>query len=319
MEAKIAQQSKIQSSIRQENHLLQASANTLKDQLADLSIALREMQTNEHQLKKAVVHSPDRIKADLKKAAGNLITINTRIGEIENERNAIGRNLENIANGEECIQAAMKVFEDFDEVIQEYEVVVKDAEDMRDKVVQLEKSLEKKRAVNEEKEAEIRALGACIWWLVEFPLVFDYYLSGLSSVTEMQALVSKTMATKRLEAINVELESVESTLRLVEKNRLDDIARIETFQKRIAELNASIEKDEKQTENEIQKMIASFREFERSFMVKHKALNQMINDQELERWRKSCMILWNYLVRVVFLSSLGNSYSTFFVGFAACW
>lgn len=25
------------------------------------------------------------------------------------------------------------------------------------------------------------------------------------------------------------------------------------------------------------------------------------------------MILWNYLVRVVFLSSLGNSYSTFFV------
>lgn len=162
MEAKIAQQSKIQSSIRQENHLLQASANTLKDQLADLSIALREMQTNEHQLKKAVVHSPDRIKADLKKAAGNLITINTRIGEIENERNAIGRNLENIANGEECIQAAMKVFEDFDEVVQEYEVVVKDAEDMRDKVVQLEKSLERKRAVNEEKEAEIRALGACI-------------------------------------------------------------------------------------------------------------------------------------------------------------
>lgn len=118
---------------------------------------------------------------------------------------------------------------------------------------------------------------------MEFPLVFDYYLSGLSSVTEMQALVSKTMATKRLEAINVELESVESTLRLVEKNRLDNIARIETFQKRIAELNASIEKDEKQTENEIQKMIASFREFERSFMVKHKALNQMINDQELER------------------------------------
>ena len=72
MEAEIAQQNKIQSSIRQETYLLKKSANELKDQIANLSIALRELQAEERRLSKEVVGSPDRIKADLAAAVRTL-------------------------------------------------------------------------------------------------------------------------------------------------------------------------------------------------------------------------------------------------------
>ena len=72
MEAEIAQQNKIQASIRQETYLLKKSANELKDQIANMAIALRELQSEERQLSKEVVHSPDRIKVDLARVSENL-------------------------------------------------------------------------------------------------------------------------------------------------------------------------------------------------------------------------------------------------------
>ncbi len=68
MEAEIAQQNKIQSSIRQEAHSLKRSANELKDKIANLSIALRELQAEERNLSKEVVDSPNRIRSELAKA-----------------------------------------------------------------------------------------------------------------------------------------------------------------------------------------------------------------------------------------------------------
>eukprot|EP00584_Thalassiosira_punctigera_P009868 CAMPEP_0172534744 /NCGR_PEP_ID=MMETSP1067-20121228/7002_1 /TAXON_ID=265564 ORGANISM="Thalassiosira punctigera, Strain Tpunct2005C2" /NCGR_SAMPLE_ID=MMETSP1067 /ASSEMBLY_ACC=CAM_ASM_000444 /LENGTH=269 /DNA_ID=CAMNT_0013319569 /DNA_START=11 /DNA_END=816 /DNA_ORIENTATION=- len=72
MEAEIAQQNKIQSSIRQEAHSLKRSANELKDKIANLAIALRELQAEERNLSKEVVDSPDRIRSELAKAGERL-------------------------------------------------------------------------------------------------------------------------------------------------------------------------------------------------------------------------------------------------------
>eukprot|EP00804_Cyclotella_cryptica_P011430 CCRYP_016380-RA/>CCRYP_016380-RA protein AED:0.09 eAED:0.09 QI:166/1/1/1/1/1/5/193/454 len=251
MEAEIAQQNKVQSSIRQENHLLQKSANELKDQIANLSIALRELQAEERQLNKEVVHSPGRIKEDVKKAEKDLEDIKALIEEKEHERNVMSRKIENMVQGEECVKAALEVMEDLDEKVQEYEVAVEDVEDMRRKVEEVESALEKKKALKEKREAEIRDL-------------------------EARSLDSKTKLTKRLEAAKLELNLAVNKLGAVEEKRLDGIARVEASQKRVKEMEASIEAETKRTDKEILQRIASFREFEKVFMSKHKPLNEMV-------------------------------------------
>ena len=162
MEAEIAEQNKIQSSIRQQNTRLQKSSNELKDQIANLSIALRELQAEERQLNKEVVHSPDSIKADVHKAERNLDEVKKLIVKKEEERNILARKLKNTVKGEESVKSAIEVMGDVDEIVQEYEIAAEDADDVCGNVDKVESSLEKKRSTKEEKEIELRAVGTFI-------------------------------------------------------------------------------------------------------------------------------------------------------------
>ena len=159
MEAEIAQQNKIQSSIRQKNQLLITSATELKDQIAHLNIALRELQAEERQLNKEVVHSPDRIKADVHKAEKELEDVKRLIVQKEEERTVLSKKLKNAVKGEEQVKHTMELMDDMDEVVQQYEIAAEDADDLSGNVDKIESSLEKKRSMKEEKEIEIRAIG----------------------------------------------------------------------------------------------------------------------------------------------------------------
>ena len=159
MEAEIAEQNKIQSSIRQQNQLLQKSANELKDQIANLSIALRELQAEERQLNKEVVHSPDSVKKDVHKAEKELENVQKLIVKTEEERNNLIKKLKNVVKGEERVKSAVELLENVDEKAQEYEIAAEDADDLSSKVDKAENSLGKKRREKEEKEIENRAIG----------------------------------------------------------------------------------------------------------------------------------------------------------------
>lgn len=162
MEAELAQQNKIQSSIRQENCVLQKSASKLKDQIAHLSTLRGDLQTQELQLRKAVVRSPVRVKADLRKAERNLKQIKTLIQETEKETNELERKVESIVKGRECVKAATVAIENLDVMVRKYYIAVEDADDMREKVEQLERSLERNMALKEEQEVEFQVIGMCI-------------------------------------------------------------------------------------------------------------------------------------------------------------
>lgn len=159
MAAELAQQNKIQASIRQENQLLQKSATELKDQIANLSIALRELQAEERRLNKKVVHSPDQIKADVHKAEKDLEEVKRQIGQKEEERTVLANRLKNAVKGEEYVKSTVEVVEDVDGKVQQYEITAEDADDLRLNADKMENSLEKKRSAKEEKEIEIRAIG----------------------------------------------------------------------------------------------------------------------------------------------------------------
>ena len=159
MEAEIAQQNKIQSTIRQESDILRKTINELKDQVANLSIALRELQAEERMLNKEVVDSPDRIKAEVHQVEKELEEVKRLIAQKEQERNDLSKRLKNAVKGEERVKSTLEVMDDMDEKVQQYEIAAEDADDLIGHVDKMESKLEKQRSVKEEEEIEIRAIG----------------------------------------------------------------------------------------------------------------------------------------------------------------
>lgn len=162
MEAEIAQQNKIQASIRQETYLLKKSANELKDQIANLSIALRELQAEERQLSKEIVHSPDRIKVDLANATQTLEKVKKSILETQRERDTVQTQITNTTLAEEALKRIMIVMEEMGTRVHEYELVVEDLEDVQNRLEGAQHALEEKRGEKEAQERQLMAVGKSV-------------------------------------------------------------------------------------------------------------------------------------------------------------
>lgn len=106
---------------------------------------------------------------------------------------------------------------------------------------------------------------------MSFTLYFTLNLTFTSA--EERHLHSKTKLTKQLDDVKNELNSAVNKLGIVEEERLDGIARMEASQKRAEELEAAIEAERKQTEEDMRKRQESFHAFENSFHAKHQTLN----------------------------------------------
>ena len=159
MEGEIAQQNRIQASIRQETYLLKKSAKGLEDQIANMSIALRELQAEERQLSKEIVHSPDRIKVDLAEATRTLDKVKKSILDNQRDRAVVKQQMEHTTSAEESVKRIMTLMEDMGERVQEYELVCEDLEDVQNKLEGMEQSLEEKRDEKEAQEKQLRIVG----------------------------------------------------------------------------------------------------------------------------------------------------------------
>ena len=182
MEAEIAQQNKIQASIRQETYLLKKSANELKDQIANMAIALRELQSEERQLSKEVVHSPDRIKVDLALVSENLEKVKKSIVEKQREREVAQKQIAATMSAEESVKEIMAVMDKMETIVREYEMVVDNCDDVKNKLEGMERDLEGKKGEREAQERQLEAAGASSFAVC---LAFSngiYYLHSNSSL-----------------------------------------------------------------------------------------------------------------------------------------
>eukprot|EP00579_Thalassiosira_antarctica_P018811 CAMPEP_0201960008 /NCGR_PEP_ID=MMETSP0904-20121228/6822_1 /ASSEMBLY_ACC=CAM_ASM_000553 /TAXON_ID=420261 /ORGANISM="Thalassiosira antarctica, Strain CCMP982" /LENGTH=484 /DNA_ID=CAMNT_0048505819 /DNA_START=85 /DNA_END=1541 /DNA_ORIENTATION=+ len=247
MEAEIAQQNKIQSSIRQETYLLKKSANELKDQIANLSIALRELQAEERQLSKEVVHSPDRIKVDLAEAMQKLEGMKKTILAKQRERTLVHKQVEHTTLAEESVKEIMMAMEKMESKVQEYEIVVEDCDDVKNRLEEMERDLEEKRGERDEQERQLE-------------------------VVEKQKSDTIATLTSVLQTAQNELDSTVNRLGIVESERLDGIAQIEASEKHVEELKSHIGNDRKRAEEEIANRIASFQKLEKMYWAKEEPL-----------------------------------------------
>jgi len=159
MEAEMAQQNKIQSFIRQETNHLKKSANELEDQIANLSIALRELQAEERQLSKEVVDSPDRIKVDLAEATNKLEEVKKEILKRQDERDGVQRQLKNTTSAEECVNDILVEMDNMETKVQEYEMAVEDCDDAQNRLDAVEHDLDGMRGKKEVQERQLETLG----------------------------------------------------------------------------------------------------------------------------------------------------------------
>lgn len=159
MEGEIAQQNRIQASIRQETYLLKKSAKGLEDQIANMSIALRELQAEERQLSREIVHSPDRIKVDLAEATRTLDKVKKSILDNQRDRAVVKQQMEHTTSAEDSVKRIMTLMEGMGERVQEYELVCEDLEDVQNKLEGMEQSLEEKRDEKEAQEKQLRIVG----------------------------------------------------------------------------------------------------------------------------------------------------------------
>ena len=157
MEAEIAQQNKIQASIRQETYLLKKSANELQDQIANLSIALRELKAEERRLSKEVVHTPDRIRSDLAEATRRLECVRRSISDAQAERASVQKRAEHASMAEDVAGRIAAVMEGMDTAVQDYEMAAEDLENAQSTLERMERDMEGKM---EEKESQERKLDA---------------------------------------------------------------------------------------------------------------------------------------------------------------
>jgi len=170
MEAEIAQQNKIQASIRQETYLLKKSANELQDQIANLSIALRELKAEERRLSKEVVHTPDRIRSDLAEATRRFECVRRSISDAQAERASVQKRAEHASMAEDVAGRIAAVMEGMDAAVQDYEMAAEDLENAQSTLERMERDKEGKMEENARRRAarlpersrpRRRAIGRC--------------------------------------------------------------------------------------------------------------------------------------------------------------
>mmetsp|Transcript_14393 Transcript_14393/g.22204 ORF Transcript_14393/g.22204 Transcript_14393/m.22204 type:complete len:455 (-) Transcript_14393:86-1450(-) len=240
METDIAQQNRKQASIRQETYILKKNANELKDQIANLSISLRELQATERQLSKEVVDSPDRIKFEFDSAQRRLEDVKRLIDEKEMEREVVQLKLQNGMKVEGDVRRVMHVMEEMDGRVQEYEMVVEDLEDVTHRLEGAERALEEGRKEMVDQEKKLR-------------------------IVESQKAETSQLLHKALYQSQKEVQAATNKLGEVEKDRSDGFARIEESQRRVQELESSMEDERKRAMKVVNSRIASFHKFEKMY------------------------------------------------------
>jgi len=251
MEADIAAQNRKQASIRQETYILKKNANELKDQIANLSISLRELQAMERQLEKEVVDSPDRIKFELGEAQQMLDKVKRQIGLKEGERKVVQTKLQNAMKAEGDTRRLMHTMEEMEGKVQEYEVVVEDLDDVQRRLEGAEGALEEKMKEKEGLEKKLQ-------------------------IIEQRKVETSKLLHKALHQSQKEVQLATNKLGVVEKDRSDGFARIEESQQRVQELESRMEDERKRALEVVTSRIESFRKFEKTYIEQEAAFDKMI-------------------------------------------
>lgn len=251
LESEIARSNKEQASKREKAAALKKEANNLKDELASAKWAFQETQADEERLMSQVVSSPDRRKEELSRKKERL----------DKEKKESGRLQEHIQENKAhavVIQQSMKKVE---ETMQLQQKVLEEASKYEEAMGQVHETI-KEVEENNEKSQE----------LVEKA---DEAERGLLRVEEKLSHMRK-QGKMKMDAAQDRLDTANSQLVLVEKERREGMARVEAGEAEVRALEAKMKAEQLQTDREIASLIAEYKETENAFMVRNERRMRII-------------------------------------------
>ena len=267
MECEIAQQNKIQVSLRQETYMLKKAANALQDEVANMELALREVKAEERILRKEVVSSPDQIRIDLADASSRLHEVKRRIVERVNDKALVQKRIDNAnialddGGGKEkesgggssssSMTRILHTLDTLDMSVQDYEMAREDMENANHTLAAME--VDKGRILSERVHQQTKL-----------------------DMIEKQKVDSLTQLGNTLRAVQNELTTATTKLGAVESELVDGMKKIDVCVERNTKLETMIHAEKERSEANIVQLVTSFHKFEESYLTKEEKLHSSL-------------------------------------------
>lgn len=244
LELEIARNNKLNSAAREEAAAFKKQANDLKDQLATAEWALQEAEAEEEALRSKVVSSPDRRKMQLAAKKERLEQEKEECADLQAKLQDCKTKAKHVQQSIKDTQAVLVVLDELQKEFSRYEQLVRQSEETAENI-----------EANEKKAADV----------VEETEEAERYLHR----SEEKILHQRKQHKMQVEASHEALEMVKSQLLVVEKDRRDGMARVESGETEVRALEAAIEIARGQTQQEIQDMIALYHETEKLYLERN--------------------------------------------------
>jgi uncharacterized protein YdcH (DUF465 family) len=244
LELEIARNNRLQASAREEAATLKKQANELKDELATVHWALQETEAEEERLRAAVVSSPDRRKADMANRRQRLDAIKLECAATESHVQNSKTKIRTVTQIQKEVESTLSILEALGEQAAQYAQLIRRLEETRDTIALHEKhTVDITHAADAAERDHARASKAIV------------------HQSQQQAL--------QIKAAQEALDMAKSQLLALEKDRRDGMARVEAGEQQVREMEAALERERRQTEAEVEDMIAEYKETERLFLERH--------------------------------------------------
>jgi len=247
----IAQQNKLQISIRTESTELKKKAKELKDNIATTSYALQEADAELRKLSTQVVQSPERIIVEVSSIKKTLENEKAECRKAEEEAQSCKAKIANVAKTETDIVNVIQIMDE-----------AKDRKVMYEQVLEEIEASEENIALNQKKIAEVKE-------------TIEYYDDQLRCMEEK---ISSEREKAQLDMDDAQhaLEVSQREYLIVEQDRQEGMARIEAGEADVRALEKKIEEESIKTDAEIAGMISTFKEFEAVVLKKNEELMKAV-------------------------------------------
>jgi kinetochore protein Nuf2 len=269
MENEIAQQNKIQVSLRQETYLLKKTANGLQEEVANMELALREVKAEERILRKEVVSSPDQIKITLADATSRLNEVKRRIVDRVNDKALVQKRIDNTnialdgggggdketelgsGGSSSSMTHILHTMDTLDMSVQDYEIVKEDMENANQMVTTIEE--DKSRILVEMTNQQTKL-----------------------DLIEKEKVDTSTQLTNTLRTVQDELTTATTKLNSVESELVVGMKKIDTCVERNTKLETMIHREKERCEASIAQHVSSFYKFEESYLMSEEKLHSSL-------------------------------------------
>lgn len=244
LEMEISKNNKKQSQAREEAEALKKKANQLKDELDTALWALQEAEAEEENLRLQVVSSPDRRKMELEHKKEMLDHEKLECENMENQLQTFKTKTIHVQRATKDLQAARASFEELHAQAHKYAALIEKLEEALANIKKYENEAAETEAETEEVQRTLQR-------------------------TDEKIVHQRKQHAMQIKATQEALDAAKSQLLLVEKDRREAMARVERSEAEVREIEAAIDQERAKTDDQVQALIAEYKETERVFLERN--------------------------------------------------